>query len=363
MADRTNALAPAPLNALADLYQRYIGQPFAAVAGGGGRGFLGLEPPSYGGDVARQAYRTGQAVGNMPGVGAPAGAFKAATQFAPEAAMFIGAMAKTWDRASNARAQELEKAGVNARTIWQETGNWRGPDGNWRQEISDVPAKYDPEALAELKAIPSFDYLSHTQPLGGTLSHKELYAAYPNLENVPVHFMPAEKAKGAAGAYSAPNDALTLIDTPKNQKLSAIHEIQHAVQQRENFAQGGNWMMAFQPQNKEAFALLAQKRREMQTPLSLQEYTKQAWGMNAPTDEVRKSYADYVKATKQASLSPAADRAAQEWAGKEYYRRLAGEAEARAVQARMNMTPAERRATFPEESYDVPLKNLIIKRK
>jgi hypothetical protein len=43
------------------------------------------------------------------------------------------------------------------------------------------------------------------------------------------------------------------------------------------------------------------------------------------------------------------------------YQRLAGEAEARAVQSRINMTPAQRRATFPEESYDVPLNELIIR--
>jgi hypothetical protein len=46
----------------------------------------------------------------------------------------------------------------------------------------------------------------------------------------------------------------------------------------------------------------------------------------------------------------------------EAYRRLAGEAEARATQARMNMTPAERRATFPFDSYDVPVNQLIIRR-
>jgi hypothetical protein len=44
------------------------------------------------------------------------------------------------------------------------------------------------------------------------------------------------------------------------------------------------------------------------------------------------------------------------------YKRLAGEAEARATQSRMNLTPAQRRALFPEESYDVPLNELIIRR-
>lgn len=56
-------------------YQQNIGQPFAAVAGGIGRGYLGLDKPQYGGLLAEDMYRTGQALGNMPGIGAPAGAF------------------------------------------------------------------------------------------------------------------------------------------------------------------------------------------------------------------------------------------------------------------------------------------------
>jgi hypothetical protein len=42
------------------------------------------------------------------------------------------------------------------------------------------------------------------------------------------------------------------------------------------------------------------------------------------------------------------------------YERILGEAEARAVEKRMNMTPQERRATFP--SYDVPLNEIIIRK-
>jgi len=61
----------------ANTYQRYIGQPFANVAGPFGRGFLGLGRPEYG---SEQAYRTGQAVSNMPAAGIPAGAMKAAAQ-------------------------------------------------------------------------------------------------------------------------------------------------------------------------------------------------------------------------------------------------------------------------------------------
>ena len=58
-------------------YQENVGQPFANIAGPFGRGLLGLDKPEYG---EEQAYRTGQAMGNMPAIGAPVGAFKAAAQ-------------------------------------------------------------------------------------------------------------------------------------------------------------------------------------------------------------------------------------------------------------------------------------------
>lgn len=301
MADQTNALAPKAANALADAYRRYIGDPFAAVAGGGVRGFFGLEPPDYGGDTAMQAYKTGQAVGNMPGIGAPAGAFKAAAQFAPEAATFIGALAKTWDRASNARAAELEKAGVNARKIWEETGNWRGPDNNWRQEISDAPAQFRTNfSQAYPSAANKYSAAGLEGPLGGMYRHEDLYAAYPELlrnERMTVKRRPDWMGEAAeSGAYKKGSVEVT-SKTEARALSHAAHELQHAVQRIENFARGGS----------------------------------------------------------EAEFGAAKDAFEQ-------YRRLAGEAEARAVQARLNLTPAQRRALFPEESYDVPVNQLIVKK-
>jgi len=87
-------------------YQENIGQPFANLAGPFGRGLLGLEKPEYG---EEQAYRTGQAVGNMPAVSAPVGAFKAALQ-APEA---IGAVASITPKAAKKIAEALSGHQVN----------------------------------------------------------------------------------------------------------------------------------------------------------------------------------------------------------------------------------------------------------
>jgi hypothetical protein len=65
-------------------YQQNIGEPFAAIAGGIGRGYLGLDKPQYGGLLAEDMYRTGQALGSMPGIGAPAGAFSVGAKAAAQ---------------------------------------------------------------------------------------------------------------------------------------------------------------------------------------------------------------------------------------------------------------------------------------
>ena len=94
-----------------DMYQRMIGQPAAQLIGGGVRGFLGLDVPSYATDLGREAYRTGQAMGNMPGIGAPAGAFKAAAmgaQALPAVAGEIGRIVSAMPTPRQAAALQAE---------------------------------------------------------------------------------------------------------------------------------------------------------------------------------------------------------------------------------------------------------------
>lgn len=75
-----------------ELYQQYVGNPTARAVGGFGRGMFGLEQPEYlQNELGREAYRTGQAVGNMPAIAGPVGAVKAAANL-PELATAIGAL-------------------------------------------------------------------------------------------------------------------------------------------------------------------------------------------------------------------------------------------------------------------------------
>jgi hypothetical protein len=73
---------------LLDAYRQYVGDPFASMVGGAARGYLGLDKPTY---ANEEAYRTAQAIGNIPGFGAPAGVFKAAAN-APEVIAALGGL-------------------------------------------------------------------------------------------------------------------------------------------------------------------------------------------------------------------------------------------------------------------------------
>ena len=95
--------------------------------------------------------------------------------------MMVGNTAKTWDAASASKAMELEKAGADPRVIWKDTGMWKGPDGNWRQEITDNTAGWRGDAFQAAYPAQRNGYFGRTEmPLGGAVSHPGLFSAYPD---------------------------------------------------------------------------------------------------------------------------------------------------------------------------------------
>ena len=99
---------------------------------------------------------------------------------------------------------------------------------------------------------------------------------------------------------------------PDGPRSTTLHEMQHAIQNLEGHARGGNPSMY-------ANELMAQGRSEFD-----------------------------------------ANEIAARW-GLAYYNRLAGEVEARAVQKRMDYTPEQRRSQPPWLDYDVREGNQIVR--
>jgi hypothetical protein len=252
--------------------------------------------------------------------------------------MFIGPEAKTWDQKAAIKAANMERKGATPQEIWTETGTARGPDKMWKQEISDKASEYDPGSLEDLRALDDFDYQKNTQPLGGTLEHKELYKAYPELSDIPVRFSPQEQMKDAYASYSPKNDRMTLSDalSPSRARSASLHEIQHAIQERERFGVGGN-TRDFARMKGEAETKIVDLNQQMIAVVRQMDNPATSAAQKA---ELKSQYDALM--SQRDSLVPAAQIDPLK-----AYGHLMGEADARLTQRRMDLGPRQRRQNFP----------------
>lgn len=143
---------------------------------------------------------------------------------------FGGENARRADLDALRQAKEMEWQGVAMQTIFRETGWFTGADGKWRFEIDDSGARYDPRN--QEGAVPG-------QTLADFLQHDELFKNYPQLRKTQVRF--EDLGRGLLGSYSRSTDTITLNESLRDAPEDVlVHEIQHAVQMAEGFAQGAN---------------------------------------------------------------------------------------------------------------------------
>lgn len=286
--------------------------------------------------------------------------------------IFIGKSAKTWNEKNADRAAAMEAVGVDPQKIWQETGTFRAPDGQWRQEISDLGAK---GVFTHLP--PSETRLSQV-----AVEHPELMEAYPDMARIQQFGLREPTSRGSYEVTRIQTDEgpkilgeALIVKGPNEQALAStgLHELQHAVQRREGFERGANPAefknkpiparlkdIAFSRSMREL--AIANKMRELGYPLA----ENKVLNLNRPDtlkkvktyaeqdDQLRNLIGEYEQLNSQLDKYP--DKYTQ-------YVRSAGEVEARAVQARQQMTPEERMANFPLQSYDVPLSKVIVRKK
>lgn len=184
-----------------------------------------------------------------------------------------GLKAETSDKSALEKAMELEKDGTDSEKIRKETGWFKGYDGKWRFEIdnSELEFKTDIEKnraaaieLAKMKVKSAeleekivnntatkaeeneyynldekmIEYRKGVK-LSDVINHPKLFEAYPQLKNVDVYY---EISSVNRGVYSSNGNVIMLnpMHTIDEQKEAIIHEIQHAIQGIENFANGSN---------------------------------------------------------------------------------------------------------------------------
>lgn len=170
------------------------------------------------------------------------------------------------------RAKVMELAGETSEDIRKETGWFRGLDGKWRFELDDSQMEVDTAGkfhrnpdisryqtlvekayfmgtatdaeIQELQQLlKSLEGVS-TEPkkLGDLINYPQLFEAYPDLEDVDISYINDDGTK--LGAYHTGFDEIVLVRDLKlnKEKLKRvlIHEIQHAIQKREDFAGGSS---------------------------------------------------------------------------------------------------------------------------
>ena len=157
--------------------------------------------------------------------------------------ILIGENAATWRKDAALEAQRLAAAGASPDKIWLKTGTWLGPDGRWRQEISDANLKVHLDVGRRIAQ--ATDPTDWQAPLRQVISHPELEAAYPSLLTGSTFTAdPLTPSWGYVEDLSNGGTNLgigkTIIDNPTQVKSTTVHELQHMVQDAEKFQPGGS---------------------------------------------------------------------------------------------------------------------------
>lgn len=231
---------------------------------------------------------------------------------------FAGENARSADMLKLGMAKAYDRGGMDRTTIWNRTGWFKGVDGKWRFETDDSLASMGPRSRSIMENV---------------LDNPELYKAYPDMQGIVANFRRLLSGQGeATGQYfHFPVEMISAQGVDADELLSiGLHELQHAVQAREDFAYGGS-PTQFGPDEIEA-----ERTRLMaiEDQIPADSWTEIG---NLPGDMTR----DQVAMIR--------------------YARLAGEVEARTVQARAKLSAAERRVRPPWLDYDIPESAQIVR--
>lgn len=251
---------------------------------------------------------------------------------------FAGEKAKTADLDALARAKVMEMEGAKREDIWTETGWFRAPDGRWKWEIDDSNAQLTGKGAGRLDRV---------------LNHGGLYDAYPDIAKTKTEPLPSFLGMDMliGGGYRPPQPKWFGLTTDRGSLVYSrqftgadrvgkiLHEGQHAIQARENFADGGSSRTA-------AEGLSAAEKKTL-------------------IDNEVRSRMDRVSYIKQQNILDEYEAGVRRRAAQNIdtltYNVLAGEVEARAVEKRMDLTPEQRRSRPPWLDYDVPEDQQIVR--
>ena len=270
----------------------------------------------------------------------------------PQAGIFAGIGSKTANKLALQKAQDLAGQGVNRKQVWDETGWYNDVDGKWKYEIDD----------SGLQAGHGLDI----GIMNDTARHEKLNAAYPEMRKTMVTNKKGSDARGSyspgesresMGLFDIDPEIKTFGDTTEQTRSVLAHELQHGVQEADGFAKGGSPELFTAPRDQ-ALARVNFLNNEMSVAAKALDkygaYGKANLGFEKEYAHFRKQYDDSMNEKMQVWDESTKDPYQQ-------YKKLAGEAEARNVQKRLDWTPAQRKAAPPWLTLDVPENELLVR--
>ena len=239
-------------------------------------------------------------------------------------------------------ARKMESMDKKAKEILLVTGWQRGADKKWRYELPDILN----EKLISKQTQGKYEAIFS----GEDVYSKELLNAYPEIKDVlvKVAINPANKNRGsyanavdrsAEGLFDLSPEVNVSAKDIENAKEILIHEIQHYIQDKEGFAEGGSpgsIVREWSAEQEEQFIALTDELNDLKDAAEDYGYM----------DNIVQAM--YAVRTRLDKLNPY-----------EQYTRLSGEVEARNVAKRMNMTAAEKRNSLLKDTEDVSSKDQI----
>ncbi len=165
---------------------------------------------------------------------------------------YIDNISQQSDKVKSEREKNTEVIKNQADKIRLATGWYQDKDGKWKYEISD-------EDIIFLPAKEGNEYYTRkifTDTLDRIIKHPTLFKLYPELKNIEVRF--TSGMLDNQGVYY-PSKKTIEIFAPKKlngftkgkQVIVLLHEIQHAIQDIEGFARGGNVVSSLSEDEKE----------------------------------------------------------------------------------------------------------------
>ena len=136
--------------------------------------------------------------------------------------------------------EDMELMGIDRNTIWEETGLWRGKDGEIRTEVPDIEVSNGFIRYMQLNAnVEPVRPLRVVDAENGK-KNEWFFRLYPEFRNLPI--VVTKLYDNYLGGFTGDRIEIdrSLLSDPDMFKAVLVHELQHAIQQAEGFSSGTN---------------------------------------------------------------------------------------------------------------------------